>query len=482
MQKRGLLHRTLVVFTSDHGEGLMDTGQMWHGDSVLDEGVRVPLFFVVPGMPGALIDRTVGNIDIVPTIVDLLGGSPRRSMRGQSLVPLMLDPQRPFDRSYYIEAEGDARSALVQADQKHIFDHRTKLHIHFDLGLDPAEDHNVFDPTRPSHRRLLGELVERRPGLFERGLSDDATQGLLDQTLAAVDASAPLETLSFLLDLIRLSPSSSRRDAALRLFARATNDETRALIVERLYDEAETELEPLLQKLLLAEVQQGETGLLTALSEGDVPRAAHEALRPAFARAGDGDSDPAPWLVLISRFALEREDEVVSLRKLLARAKAAGGADPAALQLGLSAIARARQLPDREQRALSELALSLLDDPRPSVEAAACRALGRLGDPRAEALLEQRLYGRPFVVRLGAMHGLAPLIGSALEPHLLRIAREPGYTLNAVVLLEQVGTEKSEELLRWVATHGERPFTRNKAKQVQRTIRARSERAKDVPG
>ena len=89
---------TLIVLWSDHGFHL---GQKQHwGKHVLwEESTRVPLIFSQPGrIPEGRCDRTVGLIDIYPTLLELCGLPPVAGLDGVSLVPLLEDPQREWDR------------------------------------------------------------------------------------------------------------------------------------------------------------------------------------------------------------------------------------------------------------------------------------------------------------------------------------------------------------------------------------------------
>ena len=87
----GLDERTLLVFTSDHGEEFFDHGQMFHGQTVYGELARVPLVMRWPGVIPAdrVVDETVQLIDIMPTLLELTGLPPVDGMQGQSLVPLL---------------------------------------------------------------------------------------------------------------------------------------------------------------------------------------------------------------------------------------------------------------------------------------------------------------------------------------------------------------------------------------------------------
>lgn len=71
----GLLDDSLVVFTADHGENFGEGGLFFeHGDNVHDAGLRVPLIFRGPGIAaGRRDDGVVSLVDVVPTVVGLLG-------------------------------------------------------------------------------------------------------------------------------------------------------------------------------------------------------------------------------------------------------------------------------------------------------------------------------------------------------------------------------------------------------------------------
>jgi arylsulfatase A-like enzyme len=88
---RKLLDRTLVVIAADHGEGFLEHGQEGHARSLYEEVTRVPLLIVPPfTIEGGLrVPERVSNIDIWPTILDLLGLPALPNADGRSLVPLI---------------------------------------------------------------------------------------------------------------------------------------------------------------------------------------------------------------------------------------------------------------------------------------------------------------------------------------------------------------------------------------------------------
>ena len=76
LEHHGLTDETVVAFTADHGEELLDHGLLAHGHSLHRELVRVPLFLAGPGIPaGVVVERTVSNRHLAPTLATIGGGS-----------------------------------------------------------------------------------------------------------------------------------------------------------------------------------------------------------------------------------------------------------------------------------------------------------------------------------------------------------------------------------------------------------------------
>ena len=87
LQRRGVLDRTLVVVTSDHGEGLGEHNLFDHGESLYRTEIRVPLVIVPPSglNPSSVVGETVSLRDLPATIVDLVGLGAGSPFPGKSL-------------------------------------------------------------------------------------------------------------------------------------------------------------------------------------------------------------------------------------------------------------------------------------------------------------------------------------------------------------------------------------------------------------
>jgi arylsulfatase A-like enzyme len=106
----GAAKNTIVVISSDHGEQLGKDGYTIGHGNTCDEIMRVPLIISGPGIPEARrISEFTENVDIVPTLCDLLGIKPKAVFDGRSLVPLMAGAEHPV-KQYVIAVSGSYES------------------------------------------------------------------------------------------------------------------------------------------------------------------------------------------------------------------------------------------------------------------------------------------------------------------------------------------------------------------------------------
>ena len=100
---RGLLDRTIVVVIGDHGESLGDHGEQSHGLFVYEPVLHVPFVVRAPfsGLRGRRVGSVTRSVDMMPTVLELLGVERPEPMDGESLLPLVNGEQR--DRPAYAE-------------------------------------------------------------------------------------------------------------------------------------------------------------------------------------------------------------------------------------------------------------------------------------------------------------------------------------------------------------------------------------------
>jgi arylsulfatase A-like enzyme len=116
LRERGIYDGALVVVTADHGEELFEHGEKGHKNNLHAESVRVPLVVKYPGQRAGRRDpRPASLVDVLPTVLDVVGATPAFPVHGRSLVEPAPDPARDLlfelDTSRYTAAsEGSISS------------------------------------------------------------------------------------------------------------------------------------------------------------------------------------------------------------------------------------------------------------------------------------------------------------------------------------------------------------------------------------
>ncbi len=170
LEETGQRERTVVIFTSDHGEMLGDHGLIQKGCRFYEGLVRVPLIFSWPGhfQQGVQSDALVELLDKTPTILELAGIDPPDDMQGRSLLPLLEggappDRHREFVRCEYYDAldEPDNSFATMYRDERYklVVYHGHGLGELYDLEEDPEEFENMWD--EPEAQPLKLQLMQR---------------------------------------------------------------------------------------------------------------------------------------------------------------------------------------------------------------------------------------------------------------------------------------------------------------------------------
>ncbi|HEX7136680.1 MAG TPA: sulfatase-like hydrolase/transferase, partial [Vicinamibacterales bacterium] len=178
--------RTIVVATGDHGEGLGDHGESQHGVLLYDSTLHVPLMMRGPGIPaGVRVERQVRHVDILPTVLDLVGLQPPVGGDGESLRPLFdSKAARPSGEAPLSYAESrfgalhfgwapivsgrDGRWKFIQAPAPELYD----------LKVDRSETANRFTPDG------IGAAMARAVGQVEAASPQDSTTSTRDADTA----------------------------------------------------------------------------------------------------------------------------------------------------------------------------------------------------------------------------------------------------------------------------------------------------------
>jgi choline-sulfatase len=115
LRERGLLERTIVVVTADHGEDFLDhPGLFGHGWEPYETQIRVPLIIWDPASSApSRITSQARTVDIMPTLIDLSGGSVPEGLDGVSLRPALLGQDMRLAAYSEMQFRGDPYRALA---------------------------------------------------------------------------------------------------------------------------------------------------------------------------------------------------------------------------------------------------------------------------------------------------------------------------------------------------------------------------------
>lgn len=166
LREAGVYDRTLIVIVGDHGEGLGEHKEESHSMLNYNSTLRVPLIVKVPGFSGGQrISRRVGTVDVLPTLLELLGLPADPQVQGRSLVPWMQNPgATPEAREpHYAETLsprlshgwGELRT-LYDGPLKYVHGPRPEL---YDVSQDPDELHDL-GAERPEDMARMRQTLE----------------------------------------------------------------------------------------------------------------------------------------------------------------------------------------------------------------------------------------------------------------------------------------------------------------------------------
>ncbi len=155
----GFQDNTLIVVTSDHGQEFGEHGKWAEHRQLYDELLRVPLIIEGPGVsPGKPLTQLVSSIDIVPTVLALLGIPSPHTSRGTSLVPLLQNRSTAeVHDALYATVQGDVAVRTRAWKWIKHSDGRQEL---YHLSQDPKERENLIDHNLTMATTLASQFDE----------------------------------------------------------------------------------------------------------------------------------------------------------------------------------------------------------------------------------------------------------------------------------------------------------------------------------
>ncbi|GAB5439986.1 MAG: sulfatase [Fuerstiella sp.] len=172
VRDNGLLDRTIVIFTSDHGYHLGEH-DFWAKVSLRDESAGVPLIISVPGQEPAVCHSLVELLDLYPTTARLCGLTPPTEIQGLDISETLSDPQAevrneafsvaPMRKGFLLRSD---RWAYLQYGEQ--AENGVEL---FDTQNDPQQFHNLAD--RPEHKATVAQFQQKLTAKLQQVRDND---------------------------------------------------------------------------------------------------------------------------------------------------------------------------------------------------------------------------------------------------------------------------------------------------------------------
>ena len=166
LKAAGLYENSVIILLADHGEGFLDHGRFAHSNSVYHELIDVPLIIRPPKQKKRVVDTPVQTIDILPTLLAMLGIEEEHAFMGQSIFPLRgVDEDRPIiseQLRLWAPSGYFPETALILGRFKLIKQMTTNDYLLFDMHEDPLERENVVERAANA-----AELTERLESLLQ---------------------------------------------------------------------------------------------------------------------------------------------------------------------------------------------------------------------------------------------------------------------------------------------------------------------------
>jgi arylsulfatase A-like enzyme/Flp pilus assembly protein TadD len=198
LKRLGVYDKSLIILTSDHGEGLGDHGEQQHGILLYRELIRVPMLVKLPGAErkGETRSEPVALVDIPPTISEVSGLHTGGSA-GRSLLEAAEANRTVYSETFYPRIHLGWSELRSQVGERFHYIDGPKPEL-YDIVADPAERVDVIDRERREASRLRTAIRELESELPPLGSVDPETArklaalGYLGSAQSPTDAGGPL--------------------------------------------------------------------------------------------------------------------------------------------------------------------------------------------------------------------------------------------------------------------------------------------------
>jgi len=166
LKKRRFHKNTLIVIASDHGEGLNEHEEEGHGWELFNTTLKIPIIFYYPDvLPRNIeIDTLCQSIDILPTVLEIMGISSPAGIEGQSLANLINGEEEFYPR--FVFAESNKPKVIYDNNTRYcLIDGSFKLIAHYDAD-NQAVEFKLFNLKEDP--KELTDIASSHPEVVER--------------------------------------------------------------------------------------------------------------------------------------------------------------------------------------------------------------------------------------------------------------------------------------------------------------------------
>jgi tetratricopeptide (TPR) repeat protein len=164
LKNRGIYDNAIVVFLSDHGEGLSQHGDPEHGIFLYREEIHVPLVVKLPksARAGQTIADPVALVDVLPTITQLTATAPPAHIDGVSLFAKHDANRRIYSETLYPRIHLGWSDLYSLTDHQFEFIKAPRAEL-YDVVRDPGEQKNVITAERRVYASMRADLDRMAP-------------------------------------------------------------------------------------------------------------------------------------------------------------------------------------------------------------------------------------------------------------------------------------------------------------------------------
>lgn len=159
IKQDGIQQNTILIITSDHGEEFMEHGEIQH-NTLYDSNVRIPLIMYIPGIGSKRVNEISQSIDVVPTILDIVGIKHNFLFQGESLIDDFIRERKR--KKYVVTEKINEKIKTIQDEEYKLFlkesENQLNPYLLFDIKNDPNELQNIIFSHEDVVTRLQNQI------------------------------------------------------------------------------------------------------------------------------------------------------------------------------------------------------------------------------------------------------------------------------------------------------------------------------------